>query len=113
MSEPAPRTRKRPRKAVGPERPHYLRAEDCDTVMAVVLALMSEVASLRQRLDSHERLAAAGIAATPAALEAYRPDPQADAERDAWRAAYVRRMLRVVLEDLEPGAAPPGPEVPE
>jgi hypothetical protein len=97
MSEP----RKRARKAVGPARPTYLRGEDCDKVMSVVLALMSEVATLRDRIDTHERLAAGGTAPSPAAVESYEPDEVVEAERDARREAYVKRLLRVVLEELE------------
>jgi hypothetical protein len=94
--------RPRRRKAAGPPRPTYLRPEDTDRVMSIVLALMSEVASLRQRVDTHERLALAGTAATPEAVDSYRPDEPTDAAREAWREAYVKRLLRVVLEEIEP-----------
>jgi hypothetical protein len=98
--------RPRPRKAAGPARPTYLRAEDTDKVMSIVLALMSEVSTLRDRLDTHERLAQAGILPAPEAVEAYQPDPPVDAARDAWREAYVKRLLRVALEELETGPRP-------
>jgi hypothetical protein len=106
MAEPS--SRPRPRKAVGPPRPTYLRPEDTDKVMTVVLALMSEVAALRERLDTHERLAATGIVATVDAIEAYVPDDAVEASREAWRDAYIKRLLRVALEELEtaPNAAP-------
>jgi hypothetical protein len=90
----------RPRKAVGPERPTYLGDGDVDRVMAVVLALASEVAALRERLDAHERVAAHGPV-TPERIEAYRPDENVEAEREAWRDAYVRRLFRVITEDVE------------
>jgi len=86
----------RPRKAQGPERPTYFDASDVDRVMAVVLALASEVASLRDRLDTHER-----IAGSHASVEAYQPDATAIAARDTWRDAYIRRLFRVFVEDVE------------
>ncbi len=86
----------RPRKALGPERPVYFDANDIDRVMAVVLALASEVASLRERLDTHERLAG-----SMAQVEAYTPDPATIKERDAWRDAYISRLFRVFSEDIE------------
>jgi hypothetical protein len=92
----------RRRKAAGPPRPAYLRPEDTDRVMSIVLALMSEVAALRQRVDTHERLARDGILATPDAVDAYRPDDETSAAREAWREAYIKRLLRVVLEEIEP-----------
>jgi len=96
-AEPPPRARK----AIGPDRPVYFDQSDIDRVMAVVLALASEVASLRERLDVHERLADAG--ATPASrqVEAYLPDPAVLAARDTWREAYISRLFRVFTEDVE------------
>ena len=91
----------RPRKAVGPERPRDLDAADIDKVMAALLALASEVAALRERIDSHERLAAQGLAATCDTVEGYLPDQACEAQREAWRDAYLRRLFRVITEDIE------------
>jgi hypothetical protein len=92
---------KRPRKAVGPERRTYFNDGDIDRVMAVLLALASEVAAIRERLDTHERLAGASIAADVDAVEAYSPDAAAEGSREAWRDAYLRRLFRVITEDVE------------
>jgi hypothetical protein len=91
----------RPRKAAGPERPSYLGSADVDRVMAVLLALISETAAIRERLDTHERLAASGVLATPEDVENYRPSAEAEAEREAWRDASIRRLFRVFTEDIE------------
>jgi len=92
---------KRPRKAVGPERRTYLNDGDVDRVMAVLLALVSEVAAIRERLDTHERLAASATPPDVAAVEAYTPDPATEDSREAWRDAYIRRLFRVITEDVE------------
>jgi hypothetical protein len=92
---------KRPRKAVGPARRTYLSEGDVDRVMAVLLALVSEVASIRERLDTHERLAAGQTPLSVEAVEAYRPDEAAEQSREAWRDAYIRRLFRVITEDVE------------
>jgi len=86
----------RPRKAAGPDRPAYFTHTDLDRVMGILLALISEVASIRDRIDTHERLAGNG-----AAVEAYVPDDQAAAEREARRSTYIRRLFRVITEDVE------------
>jgi len=91
----------RPRKAQGPDRPAYFTHTDIDRVMSVVLALASEVASLRDRLDTHERLADSGAPPTTASTESYVPDAPTIAARDAWRDAYIRRLFRVFTEDVE------------
>jgi hypothetical protein len=91
----------RPRKAVGPERPKYFNDTDIDRVMAIVLALSAEVATLRERLDTHERVADAGSLPAVEVVEAYHPDASAEAAREVWRDAYIRRLFRVITEDVE------------
>jgi hypothetical protein len=92
---------KRPRKATGPDRQTYFNEGDVDRVMAILLALVSEVAAIRDRLDAHERIAAGGDAPTHDKVEAYRPDPATEEDREAWRDAYIRRLFRVITEDVE------------
>jgi hypothetical protein len=91
----------RSRKAVGPDRPTYLDGGDVDRVMAVLLALISEVASIRDRVDTHERIASTGAPPAAEAVEAYLPDAEAEAAREAWRDGYIRRLFRVLTEDVE------------
>jgi hypothetical protein len=69
--------------------------------MAVLLALTSEVAAIRERLDTHERLAARATPAAPDAVEAFVPDDAVEADREVWRDAYIRRLFRVITEDVE------------
>lgn len=93
--------RARPRKATGPDRPRYFDTTDTDRVMAIMLALISEVASIRERLDTHERLATNGLFPAHASVEKYVPDEAADRDRDVWRDAYIKRLFRVITEDIE------------
>jgi hypothetical protein len=92
---------RRPRKAAGPDRPTYFDDADIDRVMAIVLALITEVASIRERLDTHERVAAGGSLPAPATVEAYAADPTTEQAREAWRDAYIRRLFRVITEDID------------
>ena len=94
-------TRTRLRKATGPERPTYLKPVDTDTVMAIMLALIAEVSTLRERLDTHEQLAAAGVVASAEQVENFEPQEPLEAGREAWRAAYIERLFRVVTEELD------------
>jgi hypothetical protein len=93
--------RPRPRKAVGPERPTYFNQTDIDRVMAVVLALASEVSALRDRLDTHERLADEGKSPTFPAVESYQPKAEVEQAREIRRDAYIKRIFRVITEDIE------------
>ena len=92
---------KRPRKATGPDRQTYFNEGDIDRVMAILLALVSEVAAIRDRLDTHERIAQAREVPAPDRVEAYQPEPSVEEDREAWRDAYIRRLFRVITEDVE------------
>ncbi len=95
------RAPKRPRKSVGPDRPAYLDHADVDRVMSVLLALVSEVASLRERIDSHEHLGRTGKLPSPEAVENFMPDAEIEQKREAWRDGYISRLFRVLTEDIE------------
>ena len=101
-------TRGRPRKATGPERPKYFDNTDVDRVMAILLALVAEVAAIRERLDTHERIGSAGAAPTPERVESFAPDAVTESAREAWRDAYIRRLFRVITEDVESLGPPTG-----
>jgi len=92
---------KRLRKAAGPERKTYFDHGDIDRVMAILLALVSEVASIRERLDTHERIGNQGAPPATDLIEAYTPDAPVENEREEWRDAYLRRLFRVITEDIE------------
>ena len=91
----------RRRVATGPSRPQYLASTDSDRLMMVVTALAAEVSALRDRLDTHEALAALGLPATAAAIEAFAPDAHDDSRREALRTAMLKRVYRVVTEELD------------
>lgn len=102
-------TRKpRRRFARGQSRPHYLDATDNDQLLIMLVALMSEVSALRDRLDTHEAVAELGGAITSVAIEAYELTPERAAVREANRAAMLKRVLRVVTEERD-AAATDGP----
>lgn len=70
-----------------------------DKIYTILVAVMSEVSVLRERIDTHERLAAGGEVATPDIVDAYLPEPEVEAERTLAREDYIRRMFRVLHEE--------------
>ena len=95
-----------PRKRIanGPARPRYLESRDLDRMMIMFVTLMGEISSLRDRLDTHELLADAGrMASTDEVETAQVPEPRLT-RREEVRMAMVRRVFRVLMEDLEPDA---------
>lgn len=83
------------------ERPQYFGDPAIDKTLAITLALAGEVAVLRDRIDSIERLAEAGQAPTRAAVDAFVPDAAVRAARDAWRDSYLDTVLRIVHQERE------------
>lgn len=64
----------------------------------MILALAAEVSALRERLDTHERLAAGEEFPRPDAVEAYAPNAAVEAARAAARRSLIDRVTRVLLE---------------
>lgn len=83
-----------PRQTKG-KRPLFFDDPAIDQVMTFVLELATELAVVRTRLDTVERLLDEHGSVTRAAIDAYDPGPAVEAERDAWLAEYYRRVLRM------------------
>ena len=64
-------------------------------MMTFIVELTTEVGVMRERLDTVERLLDTQGSVTRASLEAYRPDAAVEAERAAWRDAFLKRVFRM------------------
>tara|TARA_R110002110_G_scaffold303525_1_gene517611 strand:- start:32246 stop:32614 length:369 start_codon:yes stop_codon:yes gene_type:complete len=82
------------------KRPAFFDNAETDLLMSMIVALAGEVSVLRDRLDSHERLSAEQGGFGPADVNAYRPDTETMAQRNAARAAYLRRVMRRALDEV-------------
>ena len=83
------------------ERPQYFEDAAVDKNLSITLALAGEVAVLRDRIDSIERLFESGKPLSRAAIDAFVPDAAIRAERDAWRERYLDTVLRGVHQERE------------
>lgn len=102
MSEKTTATRQPSRRAKGAQ-PHFFDDPNIDRLMTMVMNMAAEISVLRERLDTHEQVAAQKGAFTPADLEAYKPsDTVADA-REAWRKKFIERLLKPVEQDYDRG----------
>lgn len=88
------------KKAKG-ERPRYFEDPAIDKVLSITMALAGEVAVLRDRIDTIERLGEAGTPLSRAAVDSYQPDEAVRAERDTWRDTFLGVVLRTVHQELE------------
>lgn len=83
-----------PRSAKG-KRPHFFDDPSIDQVMTFLLELMAETSTLRDRVDTIERLLDERGQVTRADIEEYRAPPPVESERTAWRKGFVERVLRM------------------
>ena len=89
-------SRKPRQKTAKGRRPFFLDSADSDKLLAMITALVGEVSILKDRVDTHERLAAVGKVATPEEIEAYEPDEPVEDEREAARVAMLDRVYRII-----------------
>ena len=73
---------------------------DIGRLLGMITALTGEIAMLRARLDTHERLAAAG-GFDRSKVEAYQPDAAALAERMADDQAMIGRVFKPLADELD------------
>ena len=83
------------------ERPYFFDDPAVERVLSITMAVASEVAVLRERMDTIERLMEAGQPMTKAGIDAFKPDDDAARQRQEWHAAYVARILRIVRQELQ------------
>ena len=88
------------------KRPAYLDTPAEERMLSILLAVVGEVAVLRLRLDTVERLLAAKGTVTRADIEAYAPDAAAGHDRGVLTKAYIARVMRGVQQDMEAMATP-------
>ena len=96
---PEPEAR-RVRTAKG-RRPYFFDDPNIDKLLAMIMALAGEVSVIRERMDTHERLAQKKKWATHEAIEDYEPDEITEAFRAQWRADYIGRILRIIQVELD------------
>jgi hypothetical protein len=83
------------------KRPWFFRDPDVERVLTITMAVATELAVLRQRLDTVERVLDERGVLTRADIEAFEPDKQAAEERGAWTQEYLARVLRVMRQERE------------
>lgn len=80
--------------------PQFHNERVIDQLIGMVTALASELAILRDRVDTHERLASDATAATYENVEAYVPPAAAAGLRSALHQRLLRKVFRVLREDM-------------
>lgn len=87
-------------------RPYFLDSPETERVMNIAMAVATEVAVVRERLDTIERLLEAKGILNRSEIEAYEPDDKAAEERQLWHARYAARILRIIQQEVDAIAKP-------
>ena len=83
------------------KRPVFMPAEPiAERTLAVVSALVTELAVMRERIDTLERLADSKGLVRTAEIEDFAPDSRVLAERERWRQAYMDRVFAILDQDV-------------
>ena len=86
-------------------RPLFLETPAQDDLLAIAVALAQEVAVMRERADTVERVLVQTGILGPNDIENYKPDRSVDLAREQWRQDYLGRIFRAVKERAEAEAA--------
>jgi hypothetical protein len=98
MSAVPPGRARDPALAALGDRPRYFDDPAADQLMAMVMALGTELAVTRERLDTVERLLEQREVLDRSAIDAYRPDPSAKGARATLHQEFLRRFLRPITQ---------------
>ena len=82
------------------KQPRFHDDRAVDQLMAMVTALTAEVAILRDRVDTHERIAEGRKLFSREDVDSFIPDVPIMAERSAQHQRILRKVFRVLKEDL-------------
>lgn len=106
------------------KRPRFFPEAGADETVGMVLELMSEIWTVRERLYALERVAAERGLDLGAAIEEWQPDAAEEAELDAARRRMIESVLRTVearhvpgrhlrrsIDAAGPESVPPEPDV--
>jgi hypothetical protein len=69
--------------------------------MAIAMAIASEVAVLRERLDTFETLSAARGSVSTADIESFVPSAEHEKRREQWRHDFLDRVLYILRAEAE------------
>lgn len=83
------------------KRPFFLENPDTERVMAITMAVAQELAVMRERMDTIERLLENKGTISRADIENYDPPKEIAEQRGAWTQEYLARILRIYQQDIE------------
>lgn len=87
-------------------RPYFFNSPETERVMNIAMAVATEVAVIRERIDTIERLLEAKGILKQSEIENFVPTDEQAEERQLWHARYAARILRIVQQELDAAVHP-------
>lgn len=81
------------------KRPEFYEAPGLDQAMSMILVLANELSTMRDRVDTIERVSAARGIDLEAEIEAYEPTQQVLETREARRQDFLERLYYLARKD--------------
>lgn len=82
-------------------RPWFFANPEVDQLLAMLMAVATELAATRERLDTVERIAASRNLFSSGDIDAFRPDQPTEEWREEWRSRFLDRVMRILAEELD------------
>lgn len=83
--------------------PHFFDDPNTDRLLTMVMELASEMSVMRDRLDTHERLAARNGVYSENDIEDFEPTEDEATARAAWRDKFLDRILKALYTKYDSG----------
>jgi hypothetical protein len=83
------------------KRPFFLNDPDTEKVLNIVMTLAQEVAVMRERMDTIERLLERQNTISRADIDAFAPTKDEAAERGLLIQEFLARVLRIIQQERE------------
>ena len=82
------------------KRPFFLDDPAVERVLSVTMAMATELAVTRERLDTVERLLEQKKSITKKNIDNYVPTDEIAKERQEWQSDYIARILRIFHQEI-------------
>jgi hypothetical protein len=87
-------------------RPYFFDDPAVERVLNITMAVATEVAVVRERIDTIERLLEAKGVLFQSEIEAFIPTDEQAEERQLWHARFAARIMRIVQQEVDAIAKP-------
>ena len=87
-------------------RPYFFDDPAVERVLNIAMAVATEVAVVRERMDTIERLLESKGVLLQSEIESFIPSDEQAEERQLWHARFAARILRIVQQEVDAIAKP-------